>query len=121
VTGKTGRFQRADRILHSRDFQRVGRIGKRLSSRNFVILTTPSRELESDERRRLGVTVSRRVGNAVTRNRVKRGIREWFRRLRNQLEEGADVIVIARAAAAELTSAEIAADLENLVCSESRA
>ena len=116
MTGQTGRFRRTDRILRSRDFQRVGRGGKRLASRNFIVLMAPSsRELESGERRRLGVTVSRRVGNAVVRNRVKRGIREWFRRLRSQLEQGVDVIVIARAPAARLTAPEISRDLEKLL------
>lgn len=51
---------------------------------------------------RLGVTVSRRVGNAVVRNRVKRRIREWFRRARADLQPGAQVVVIARREAAVL-------------------
>ena len=121
MTGRTGRFQRADRILRSRDFQRVGRVGKRFASRNFVLFIAQPEVLESGKRRRLGVTVSRRVGNAITRNRVKRGIREWFRRWRSQFEQEADVVVIARRPAAELTSTEIALDLEKLARSYARA
>lgn len=51
---------------------------------------------------RLGITVSRRVGNAVVRNRVKRHVREWFRRARPGLQPDLDVVVIARREAATL-------------------
>jgi ribonuclease P protein component len=67
---------------------------------------------------RLGVTVSRRVGNAVVRNRVKRGIREWFRRHRGELEEHLEVVVIARGATAELSAMEIANELNGLLVTE---
>ena len=56
---------------------------------------------------RLGLTVSRRVGGAVTRNRVKRRIREWFRRNRSALPLDRDLVVIARPAAARLEGCEI--------------
>jgi ribonuclease P protein component len=51
---------------------------------------------------RLGLTVSRKVGNAVVRNRVKRRVREWFRRTRSSFAGSWDIIVIARRDAAEL-------------------
>jgi ribonuclease P protein component len=51
---------------------------------------------------RLGITVSRKVGGAVTRNRVKRRVREWFRARRGSLGGGLDWVVIARAPAAGL-------------------
>jgi ribonuclease P protein component len=51
---------------------------------------------------RLGVTVSRKVGGAVVRNRVKRRIREWFRVRRASLGGGRDWVVIGRATAAGL-------------------
>ena len=59
-------------------------------------------------RSRLGVTVSRRVGIAVVRNRVKRRVREIFRRvIRDNLPAGTSIVVIARAGAATLASAAI--------------
>ena len=57
---------------------------------------------EENSGRRLGVTVSRRVGGAVVRNRVKRRIRAWFRRSRGELAARTDLVVIARSPAAEL-------------------
>jgi ribonuclease P protein component len=51
---------------------------------------------------RLGITVSRKVGRAVVRNRVKRQVREWFRVRRHSLDAGLDWVVIGRSAAAGL-------------------
>ncbi len=63
-------------------------------------------------RSRLGVTVSRRIGNAVVRNRVKRRVRESFRKaLRTQMPVGTSLVVIARAGAGALESAAIADEL----------
>jgi ribonuclease P protein component len=70
---------------------------------------------------RLGLTVSRRVGHAVVRNRLKRRIREWFLRHRSMLPTGVDLVVIARAPAARLSWTELEADLCALVASEGRA
>jgi ribonuclease P protein component len=61
------------------------------------------------------VTASRKVGRAITRNRVKRGIREWFRGCRDELEPDLDIVVIARREAAALGTAEIDDDLKALM------
>jgi ribonuclease P protein component len=113
-------MRRSDRLRDSRDYRRVARQGRRFASAAFVLLVAPIRtgcgpRGDRVPVSRLGVTVSRKVGNAVTRNRVKRAIREWFRRERDQLGEGADVVVIARAPAAHLDGNEIAADLRGLL------
>ena len=63
---------------------------------------------------RLGLVVSRRVGNAVERNRVKRIVREWFRRERLEFSVAADFVVIARGAASGLTTPEAWSQLSTL-------
>ncbi len=63
----------------------------------------------------LGITASRRVGNAVTRNRIKRAVREWYRRSRGMVPPGLDLVVIARRPAAALRGPEVAAALDALV------
>jgi ribonuclease P protein component len=102
------RLRRTARLRDPRDFQRVNRTGVRRASAHFVAVIAPSR---ADEGPKLGLAVSRRVGNAVARNRVKRRVREWFRRARPGLARSTDWVVIARAGAAELDAAEVAAEL----------
>ena len=67
---------------------------------------------------RLGITASRKVGNAVVRNRVKRATREWFRTRRDRIAHepgGLDLVVIARRAAAGLAPTQIAHALDGLL------
>ena len=73
---------------------------------------------EATGRVRLGITASRRVGNAVVRNRVKRAVRDWFRSCHGRIDagtEGLDFVVIARRAAASLDAGAIADRLCALV------
>jgi ribonuclease P protein component len=81
----------------------------------------PLRQTVAIEKTRLGVTVSRRVGNAVVRNRIKRAVREWFRWNRGRLEERADLVVIARQGAEELSTREITGILDEMMFSPERA
>jgi ribonuclease P protein component len=59
----------------------------------------------------LGITVSGKVGNAVIRNRIKRQVREFFRRRRAALRPGTDILVIARKGAAGLAGQSIESEL----------
>ena len=97
---RTGRFRRADRLLRSGEFQHVTRQGNRAASTAYVVLVASD---GASQRPRLGLTVSRKVGNAVVRNRVKRRVREWFRRERGRLTAGTEVVVIARREASRLS------------------
>lgn len=106
---------RQARLRRTTEFQRVGRVGRHRSSESFAVVVADRDERARGSGPRLGVTVSRRVGGAVTRNRVKRNIREWFRKRRAQLGEGTDVVVIARRAAAALRSNEMERELSRLL------
>jgi ribonuclease P protein component len=67
----------------------------------------------NNEKSRLGVTVSKRVGISVIRNRIKRRVRETYRlMLRPMLTPGICLVVIARAGAGELTSDAIGGELK---------
>jgi ribonuclease P protein component len=119
VLSETGRFRRADRILCSREFRRAIKSGKRGTSKSFVVVIAPRTDGAvtkcEESRSRLGVTVSKRVGNSVIRNRIKRRIREWFRCARRELPRGSDIVVIARRAAQGLSGSEIALALDEVI------
>jgi ribonuclease P protein component len=108
VIPPTGPFPREARIRRSSEFKAISAAGRRHSSGAFVMLVATS---AVSAQARLGVTVSRKVGNAVVRNRVKRRIREWFRRDGQVLVAGRDIVVIARSAAAGLSGAVASAEL----------
>ncbi len=103
-------FAAADRLHRSAEFIRLQRAGVRFQSPHFVVYAgNPARSPEEGaSRSRLGVTVSRRVGIAVARNRVKRRVREIFRTvIRDSLPAGTSMVVIARAGAATLAPSAI--------------
>jgi ribonuclease P protein component len=76
-------------------------------SRHFVVLVAPRFQGRPGDAPRLGITASRRVGSAVARNRVKRLIRETFRRNRGSFPAESDVVVIARDGSRDLTAAQV--------------
>ncbi|MBB84698.1 MAG: ribonuclease P protein component [Deltaproteobacteria bacterium] len=118
--GTTGPFRRSDRLLDSRDFRRVLRRGRRRASRDLVVVQAKRRLNPNDSNdlgysSRLGITVSRKVGNAVVRNRFKRRIRAWFRANREELAAPVDLVVIARSPAGKLSLAELDLRLRELL------
>ncbi len=84
-------FSKAQRVRRRTEFGRVFDTGYRISSRYFTILLAPRDSPEA----RLGIVASRKLGNAVHRNRAKRLIREIFRHLERPAG-GVDVVVIPR-------------------------
>ncbi len=101
------RLPRAARIRKRADFVRLQRISRRGAGMRFVVITAAQRTGVS----RIGITVSKRIGGAVVRNRVKRLVREFFRRHRHRIVPGEDVLVIARQGAATATYAELKQEL----------
>jgi ribonuclease P protein component len=102
-------------MRRSAEFRRVTARGRRAASGAFVVLVAQQRSADREPARcRLGITVSRKVGGAVVRNRVKRRIREWFRAERGSLGAGVDWVVIARAPAAGLAREQAEEELSRL-------
>ncbi|NUQ66254.1 MAG: ribonuclease P protein component [Pirellulales bacterium] len=86
------RFRPEYRIRRSRDFRRAYQLRATVSDRLLLVFAHPN-DLPHP---RLGLSVSRKVGRAVVRNRWKRLIREAFRLTRPRLPQGIDLVVIPR-------------------------
>ena len=85
--------RRARRLSRSAEFERVYRQGRSVSNRHLVLYSFPN---ESTDRPRLGLSVSRKVGQATHRNRLRRLYREAFRHSRAEMPTGLDLILIPR-------------------------
>jgi len=99
VAGAEGR---RGRITRSADFDRVYRSGRSHASRVFVLHAFPRGD---DQPARLGLSVSRKVGGAVDRNKVKRLVKEAFATVTGDINPGTDIVVVARSDAAEFVEA----------------
>jgi ribonuclease P protein component len=102
-TGAGARRKRG-RLSRSGDFDRVYRQGRSTGGREFVVHVFP-REASLDPPR-VGLSVSKKVGDAVTRNRIKRVLRESVSALEGDLAAGSDLVITARAPAVELDARE---------------
>jgi ribonuclease P protein component len=104
-------FPRALRLTSRRQFDAIYAAGRRASCRCFTVYALPN----ALDHSRLGLTVTRKVGGAVVRNRVKRRLREAFRRNRSRLPGSLDLVINGRAAVLECTASEIERDLIDCV------
>jgi ribonuclease P protein component len=90
-------------LTQRRQFQAAYRGGRRAGSHSFTLFALPN-ELEHC---RLGITVTRKIGGAVKRNRAKRQLRDIFRRHRAELRPCLDLVIHARPPIVERTRAQL--------------
>jgi ribonuclease P protein component len=102
-----GRPSRRRRLSRSAEFERVYRQGRSKGNRFLVLYAFPREDgAPAEDGPRLGLSVSRRVGGAVERNRVKRVLREAFWAEAERLPSGSDYVVVARPDARDLAERE---------------
>ena len=96
-----GARRKRRRLSRSGEFERVYREGRSHASRYLVVYAFP-RQAAGDDDPRLGISVGRKLGGAVERNRIKRLLREAFWAAAGDLRPGHDFVIVARAPAGEL-------------------
>lgn len=96
------------RLKKNKEFQFVFQSGSSTANRQFVVYFKDRPEKGPF---RVGISVSKRVGNAVTRNRIKRRVRELIRLLEEQITEGKDYVIIARKPTAHMDYREMKGSL----------
>jgi len=104
------RFRRCHRLRHGAEFRRVYQRRCSVATDRFVLLGVEN----GLDHPRLGLSVSRKVGGAVERNRWKRLVREAFRLSRTRLPAGIDLVVSPRPAASPPSLAELLETLPKL-------
>ena len=101
------------RLLRRSDYLRVQESGAKMHGRHLLALAC--RRPTLDLYGRLGITVTKKVGNAVVRNRIRRLVREWMR-THGWVPGGWDVVLVAKdTAARQGHSSDFAPDLERLL------
>ena len=96
--------------LKNREFQTVYESGVSFANRYLVMYVLPN-ELSDN---RIGISVSKKVGNSVVRHRVKRIIRESYRLTCDNVKNGLDIVVIARKEAKEKSYQELEQSMMHL-------
>ena len=92
-------MQRSESLKKNQDFQKVYRNGTSKGNRYLVMYVLPNQHMMN----RLGISVSKKVGNSVVRHRLTRLIRESYRLNEAEFENGLDIVVVARPQAKDRT------------------
>ncbi|MEK7851421.1 MAG: ribonuclease P protein component [Deltaproteobacteria bacterium] len=100
-------FTKKERLLKRTEFLAVTGGGKKSHTANFIVFIRPNTLAFS----RIGITVSKKVGISVERNRIKRLVREFFRLNKAGIETGTDIVVIAKKGAAGKDFKEVSREL----------
>ncbi|MBM4313895.1 MAG: ribonuclease P protein component [Deltaproteobacteria bacterium] len=110
-------FGKRERIRNRQDYLRIYEQGTRRHSQRFTIITCRN----PTGIRRLGMTVSKKAGNAVERNRIKRLLREFFRLNKLRLPAAQDIVIIAKKGILPLSYSDVYTELEGRLISNADA
>lgn len=100
------------RIKKNKEFQQVFNQGKSFANRQFIVY---SLKMPEQEHFRIGLSVSKKIGNAVKRNQIKRYVRQSFLELKEYIKAGNDYVIIARKPVAEMDFHEVKKSLVHVL------
>lgn len=109
------KLKKAYRIKKNEEFQDVFKKGKSFANRELVIYYKRN---PLQDHFRVGISVGKKIGNAVTRNRIKRYIRESFNQLKNEIDPEIDIVIIARKMTVNMDFHQIERSLKHLLYKE---
>ena len=101
-------FPRNSRILHSADFRRLKIAGERIASGCILVNWMDAADAANH---RVGIITTKRLGNAVTRNRARRLIREAFRHIQGEFVRTVELVIVARPSIVRMQAGQVAHDL----------
>ena len=104
---KDERLRKEERLRRRGDFEIIAKEGIRKHTKNFLIIVRKNDRGFS----RLGAVASKRLGKAVERNRIKRLMREFFRRNKDRLPPSMDYVIVGKKGAQDLQYAQVADEL----------
>ncbi|OGP55908.1 MAG: ribonuclease P protein component [Deltaproteobacteria bacterium RBG_13_52_11] len=104
-------LRKEERLRRQADFEIIAKEGIRRHTKNFVIIARRNDQGFS----RLGAVASKKLGEAVERNRVKRLVREFFRRNKDKLSPSTDYVIVGKKGAQDLQYAHVVAELSALL------
>ncbi|VEI05385.1 ribonuclease P protein component [Kurthia zopfii] len=105
-------MKKSRRVKSEFDFQKVFKRGKSFANRQFIVYGLLK---EEQEKFRIGLSVSKKLGNAVVRNQIKRYIRQSFHELDSELKQNMDYVIIARKPAATMNFEDTKKSLEHVL------
>ncbi|MBD8071236.1 ribonuclease P protein component [Bacillus sp. PS06] len=100
------------RIKKNKEFQDVFQHGKSTANRQFVVYVLEKQDVNHF---RIGLSVSKKIGNAVVRNRIKRLIRQFFLEHKDVVDQHKDYVIIARKPVAEMDYVEVKGSLQHVL------
>lgn len=103
-------FSKSDRILKRYEYVRLSGSANRAHNRYFVAVY----DAGAADRTRLGITVTKKVGGAAARNKIKRRVREYFRTNRDSIAQRLDINIIAKKDAVALSARSFLSSLQSI-------
>ena len=103
--------------MNRKDFVNLNRLGKRYHTKHFLVITKKNETGKS----RLGITVTKKIGNAVKRNRIKRLAREFFRLNKHHFSMSCDIVIIGKKNSYLLNYTDIKEELGEIILNKGSA